>query len=168
MKKFTTFILIACASPAFAIDRCLIGVWQADSADLAHIMGSQMPSGSSVRHLSGRVSLEITRDGTMTLLAEDFTILSAMPGIPGTAITVSGYSQGAMNADDGTNYVANAPEYSLIGSADVLGQRLEMSAAELSGGAWGQSRGTYGCTGNSVSFEATVLGSIPRRWTRVR
>jgi hypothetical protein len=131
-------------------------------------MGSQMPNGSSVQHLSGRVSLEITDDGRLTLLAEDFTILSAMPDMPGTAITIAGYSQGAMNADDGVNYVANAPEYSLIGSANVLGQRMEISAAELSGGAWGQSTGTYGCTGDSVSFEATALGSIPRRWARVR
>jgi hypothetical protein len=168
MKFVTAFFLMACASPALAIDSCLVGVWEADGADLAHVMGSQMPSGSSVQHLSGRVSLEITNDGTMTLLAEDFTILSTMAEMPGTAITIAGYSQGAMNADDGTNYVANAPEYSLIGSADVLGQRLEMSAAELSGGAWGQSTGTYGCSGNSVSFEANRLGSIPRRWRRIR
>ncbi|MEO1689891.1 MAG: hypothetical protein AAFU61_18530, partial [Pseudomonadota bacterium] len=63
---------------------------------------------------------------------------------------------------------ANAPEYSLVGSATVLGQRMEIPVTSASGGGWGQSRGTYGCSGNTVSFDATELGSIPRRWIRVR
>jgi hypothetical protein len=45
MKFVTAFFLMACASPALAIDSCLVGVWEADGADLAHVMGSQMPSG---------------------------------------------------------------------------------------------------------------------------
>ena len=153
---------------AFAVDSCLVGVWEADGVDLAHVMGSQMPPGGSTTHVSGRVSLEITEDGTMTLLADDFTILSSMPDIPTTQIAINGYSQGAMNAEDGRSYVANAPEYNFVGSADVLGQTLEIPVTELSGGAWGQSTGIYGCSGNSVSFEADRLGSIPRLWTRVR
>jgi len=165
MRHLFTTALITLASPAFAIDSCLVGIWEADGADLAHVMGTQM--GGSASHVSGRVSLEITDAEVMTLLVEDFTILPALPDVPPTPITVNGYSQGSMNADDGT-YVANAPEYSLIGSADVLGQRLEFSAHEFSGGAWGQSRGSYGCSGTSVSFEADTLGSIPRRWSRVR
>lgn len=165
MRHVITTVLLACAGPAYAIDPCLVGVWEADSADLAHIMGAE--TGGQTSHVSGRVSLEITATGVMTLLAENFKIQMEMPGMPPTAITVTGYSQGAMNADDGRNYVANAPEYDLVGSADILGQPFEISADELSGGAWGQSRGIYGCSGNTVAFEADRLGSIPRRWVRV-
>lgn len=168
MKFVTTFFLVACASPALAIDECLVGVWEADTADLAHVMGSQMPEGGSISYVSGRVSIEITNDGTMTLLSEDFSVMSIMPDVPATQVTINGYSQGAMNADDGSNYVANAPEYDLLASADVLGQTFEISAAELSGGVWGQSVGTYGCSDDSVSFEANQLGSIPRLWHRLR
>lgn len=168
MKRITAFILTTLATPALAIDDCLVGFWEADNADLAHVMGAQMPAGGSMQYVSGRVSLEITGDGTMTLLSEDFTILSMMPDTPATAVTINGYSQGAMNADDGRNYVANAPEYDLLASAEVLGQTFEISAAELSGGAWGQSTGIYGCSGDSVSFEANRMGTIPRLWTRVR
>ena len=160
MKFFTAFLLVACGSPALAIDSCLVGVWEADNADLAHVMGSQMPPGSSVEYVGGRVSLEITDTGVMTLLAEDYAVASTMPGAPQTVITVTGYSQGAMNADDGSNYVANAPEYSLVGSADVLGQRMQIPVSDLAGGVWGQSRGIYGCTPDSVAFEATAMGSI--------
>mgnify|MGYP001801358056 CR=1 FL=1 len=168
MKFITVCFLVAGASPAFAIDSCLVGLWEADSADLAHVMGSQMPPGGSMQYVSGRVSIEITNTGTMTLLSEDFKVMSIMPDTPATAITINGYSQGAMNADDGRNYVANVPEYDLLASADVLGHTFEISAAELSGGVWGQSIGIYGCSGDSVSFEANQPGSIPRLWTRVR
>lgn len=166
MRHLITTALIACANPALAIDRCLVGVWQADTADLAHVMGTQM--GGSASHISGSVSLEVTEHSVMTLLVDDFAVMTSLHGAPSTAITINGYSQGSMLAEDGRNYVAVAPEYSLIGSADILGQPFEISAAELSGGAWGQSSGTYGCRSDSVSFEANRLGSIPRKWVRVR
>jgi hypothetical protein len=166
MKLVTALIFAASASPAFAIDPCLVGVWQADAADLAHVMGSQMPAGGSIGYVSGTVTLEITGDGTMTLLSNNFMVNSIMPDIPPTTVTINGWSEGAMNADDGSTYVANAPDYDLIGTADVMGAVIEISAAELSGGVWGQSRGIYGCTGDSVSFEADRLGSIPRLWNR--
>lgn len=165
MKQVLIAALMALATPALAIDRCLVGVWQADGDDIASVMGAQM--GGSAVHVGGRVSIEIDPTGTMTLLAEDFAVAVAVPSVPEVVVTVTGYSQGAMNADDGRTYVANAPEYSLVGSAMVLGQRMDIPVTSASGSVWGQSRGTYGCSGASVSFDATELGSIPRRWTRI-
>lgn len=137
MKLITALIFAASTSPAFAIDPCLVGVWQADNDDLAHVMGSQMPAGGSIGYVSGTVTLEITGDGTMTLLSNDFRVNSMMPDIPPTTVTINGWSEGAMNADDGSTYVANAPDYDLIGTADVMGAIIEITAAELSGGVWG-------------------------------
>lgn len=159
------FGLVLTATSAHAIDDCMVGVWEADGNDIAHVMASQM--GGNAQYLAGTVSLEITEFGTMTLLANDLVIAVQMPDTPAIEVTVAGYSQGAMNADDGTNYVANAPEYSLMGSANVMGMRMDIPVTSADGGVWGQSTGTYGCSGNGMSFEATALGSIPRSWTRV-
>jgi hypothetical protein len=161
-----TFALVLGTTSAHAIDGCMVGVWEADGTDIAHVMATQM--NGAAQYLSGNVSLEITEFGTMTLLANNLVIEVRMPDTPAIQVTVSGYSQGAMNADDGTNYVANAPEYDLMGSADVMGMRMDIPVTSASGGVWGQSTGTYGCTDSGMAFEATELGSIPRSWTKVR
>ena len=158
--------LIALATPASAIDSCLVGVWEADGPDIAHVMGTQMQG--SAAFVGGRVSVEITEFGNMTLLAEDLRIAVTVAGTPEIVVTVNGYSQGAMNADDGTNYVANVPEYDLVGSANVMGMQMDVPITSASGAVWGQSRGTYGCSGDRVAFEASELGTIPRLWHRVR
>lgn len=161
----TTLCLTTLATAAHAIDTCMVGVWQADGNDIAHVMALQM--GGDAAFLSGTASLEITEFGNMTLLVDNMVIQMKMPDVPAIEVTVNGYSQGAMNADDGTTYVANAPEYNLMGSADVMGTRMEIPVTSDTG-PWGQSTGTYGCTDDGLAFEADVLGTIPRSWTRVR
>lgn len=153
------------ATSAHAIDPCMVGIWEADGADIAALMATQM--GGNATYLSGAASLEITETGNMTLLVNDLVIEVQMPDVPPIAVTVSGYSQGAMNADDGTTYVANAPEYDLMGSADVMGTRMDVPVTSDTG-AWGQSTGTYACTDGGLAFEADQPGSIPPSWTRVR
>ena len=168
MRRFASKISIcACvaATPAHAIDGCLVGVWEADAEDMAHVMQVQM--GSPVSHKSGRVSVEITEFGVMTLLVENLVFTVAVPNVPAMDVEVVGYSQGAMNADDGSNYLAVAAEYSLVGSANVLGQRMEIPITTADAG-WGNSRGSYGCTANSASFEPSQIGTFPRKLNRVR
>ncbi|WP_341368385.1 hypothetical protein [Yoonia sp. BS5-3] len=159
------FGLGLCATSAHAIDPCMVGVWEADGHDIAHVMAEQM--GGTATYLSGTTSLEIDQFGNMTLLVDDLVIETKMPDIPAIQVTISGYSEGAMNADDGRSYVANAPHYDLVGSADVLGTRMEIPVTSASG-PWGQSTGIYGCTEDGLAFEADKLGTIPRSWTRVR
>lgn len=153
------------ATSAHAIDPCMVGVWEADAADIAALMAEQM--GGSATHLGGNASLDITDTGVMTLLVNDLIIEVQMPDVPAIAVTISGYSQGAMDADDGATYVANAPEYDLIGSADVMGTRMDIPVTS-DAGPWGQSTGTYGCSDDSLTFEADMPGSIPPAWTPVR
>ena len=153
------------ASPAAAIDGCLIGVWEADAQDMAHVMESQM--GNQVDHMSGRVSVEITEFGVMTMLAENLVFSVQMPNIPPMDIEIVGYSQGSMNADDGVNFHAVATEYSLVGKANVLGQMMEIPVTTADAG-WGNARGTYGCSGDQVAFDPNQMGSYPRLLRRVR
>lgn len=163
---FLTVGLFVGATSAHAIDACMVGVWEADGHDIAHVMAEQM--GGTAAYLGGTVSLEITGSGNMTLLADNLVIEVKVPDTPAIAVSVVGYSQGAMNADDGINYVANAPEYDLVGSANVMGMSMDIPITSAEGGPWGQSTGTYGCSADGLAFEATALGSIPRSWTRVR
>lgn len=159
------FGLTLLATSVHAIDPCMIGVWEADGNDIAQVMAVQMDGDATF--LSGTTSLEITEFGVMTMLVDDMILEVQVPDAPAIQVTVNGYSQGAMNADDGNTYVANVPEYDLMGSADVMGMSIEIPVTSATG-PWGQSRGTYGCTESSLSFEADVLGSIPRSWARVR
>lgn len=165
MKAYSAIFIMAFASPALGVDSCLVGSWQADSADLVQLMGSR--TGASANHVAGNVTLEVTSAGALSLLVDNFALITSMPDMPPVKVTVYGYSHGAVEAEGGT-YNATAPDYSLVGAAEVLGQRMEISAAELSGGVWGQSSGTYSCNDDSVAFNAIVPGSIPRRWTRIR
>ncbi len=79
---------------------------------------------------------------------------------------MNGFSEGAMNADDGRNYRAVAAQYSLVGPAEVFGQRMDIPITQADGG-WGTSTGIYGCTDTGIAFEANELGTIPRSWTRL-
>jgi hypothetical protein len=164
--KALAFSLLLVSTPALAIDRCMVGVWKADASDMAQVMATQM--GGSAQHLSGSAVLEITETGVMTLLSDDLKFSISMPDMPAMELTISGFAEGAMNADDGRNYVANAPVYDLLGTADVLGQTMSIPVTSAAGTGWGVSQGTYGCRGLSMSFEATVLGSIPRRFEKLR
>lgn len=166
MFRTTLLTCTIFASPAFAIDDCLVGIWDADGTDMALVLGVQM--GGSATHSGGRTSLEVTSTGAMTLRAEDMTFSIQVPNIPAIDVTVIGYAQGAIDADDGATYVATAPDYALVGAADVLGERMEIPVNAGGGAGWGTSTGTYSCDGNSLTFEATQLGSIPRSWRRIR
>lgn len=165
MFRTAALLVTLGSTPALAVDSCMVGTWEADGADMAAVMATQMGGGAT--HIAGRASLEITDTGVMTLLAEDMTFAVQMANMPAIDVTVTGYAQGAMNAEDGRTYVANAPEYSLVGSANVLGERMEIPVTSASG-SWGTSQGTYSCDATSMSFEADQLGSIPRIWRRFR
>lgn len=155
------------ATPVFAIDSCLVGVWEADGADMAQVIGTQMQGRAT--HVSGRTSIEIDAFGSLKILSEDMKYEIVAEGGPLVTVTVNGFGEGAMNADDGRTFMAALPDYNLIARAEVMGQVMNVPINQGVGGAGpGNTSGTYGCSGGSASFEADVLGTIPRRWTRVR
>lgn len=159
-------LLFLLSKPAFAIDTCLIGLWQMDTDDFANAMGAQM--GGTATYQSGAATLEIGEAGEMSLLAEDLTVAAAMPDVPPMMITISGYSRGDISADDGATYIANATDYALVGSADVLGTRMDIPLSTADGAGWGQSSGSYACVDNVLSFAPSEAGSIPPTWRRMR
>ena len=164
MKRLATLLTLA-ATPAAAVDDpCLIGTWEADASDMAHLMSVQ--TGASVIALSGRATMEILPSGEMTMLAEDMTFEMAMPDMPKVPVTITGYSRGSMTTD-GAAFNTFVSDFDLVGKADIMGSVMEIPVN--SGTApWGSATGIYGCTDTGISFEATALGSIPRSWRRVR
>ena len=152
------------ATPALAVDPCLIGKWQADGADMATVLAEQMSAQAT--YLSGQTIMDIDEFGNLTLVSDNMTYAIQAPNMPAMEVSVNGFSEGAMNADDGRNYRAVAAQYSLVGSAEVLGQRMDIPITQADGG-WGTSTGIYGCTETGIAFEANELGTIPRSWTRI-
>jgi len=165
MLRYTTIVFAFCASPAFAVDPCLVGNWEADGRDMAQVMAGQM--GGSVSHTGGRASLQIATSGTMTMRAEGMTFSVQVPNVPPIDVTVTGHARGTLRADDGAGYVATAPDYALVGSAVVLGERMEIPVSSASG-SWGTSQGSYNCTDAGLTFAPSQPGSIPPSWRRTR
>ena len=154
------------ASPSFAIDTCLIGLWQVDAGSLADAMGAQM--GGTASHEGGGATLEISEDGAMRMAVDNLAINTQLPNAPAVAVTINGRSQATMNTDAGGNYTADVTDYALVGSADVMGKRMDVPISSADGGGWGQSNGTYTCDDATLTFMATTPGSIPPSWARVR
>lgn len=159
----TAMILIMSANGAMAMDPCLPGSWEIDGSQLAQIMGAQM--GGTATYEGGAATLQITDGGEMSMTVEDLVIATQMPGAPVISVTLNGTSHGAMTTD-GDTYRANAIDYNLIGTADVMGTRMEVPVTSAGGTGWGTSQGSYSCADDTLTFMPTDAGSIPPRWHR--
>ncbi|WP_411892441.1 hypothetical protein [Yoonia sp. SDW83-1] len=159
------FALTLSTTSALAIDPCLVGQWEVDGQSLADAMGAQM--GGSARHDGGSANLQISDAGDMSMTIDDLVITAQMPDVPPMAITISGASQGTLSADD-NDYIADVTDYALVGSADVMGTRMDIPITTADGGGWGQSRGNFRCSDDVLTFVPDAPGSIPPSWTRVR
>ena len=161
----TAFALTLSASSALAIDACLVGAWQVDGQSLANAMGAQM--GGTATHQGGSASMQITDAGDIGMTIDSLVVSAEMPGAPPMAITIDGASQGTLDAAD-NSYAADVTDYTLVGSADMMGTRMEIPITSASGGGWGQSSGAYSCSNDTLTFVPTEAGSIPPAWIRVR
>lgn len=164
MKRIVTIAALL-GQPAFALDDCLVGVWAADGAGMAAAMASS--TGSQVQHVSGQTTLTITASGTVEMQAAEIVFAMTMENIPPMQIAVNGYSRGTMTTQ-ASSYTATANDYSLVGSGEVMGQRMDIPITSASGGRWGTSSGNFACAGNSLNFTTNQPGSIPPSFVRVR
>lgn len=165
MKHVFAAALICGASPALAIDGCLVGQWEVDAADMA--FGMQQQLGNAVRHVSGRMSVVITEAGLVNLSAENLTFSLAIPDVPPVEIQLVGYGIATLTAEDGQTFSAVSTEYNVVGSADVFGQKMEIPVTPANAG-WGNTQGLYGCSDIGASFEPNVPGTFPSELIRVR
>ncbi|SFR31459.1 hypothetical protein SAMN04488005_0052 [Yoonia tamlensis] len=171
MTRFSMTVCLAAtlfSAPAHAaVDDCMVGTWIADLRDIADMMSVQMQG--TATPTNGEVSMEILPDGMFTLLADDMTLSIAIPDIPVMSVKVVGYSAGRIDAADNA-FIAAVDDYTLVGSADVLGQTMEIpfdSATGMGGGGIGW----FECTADTLRFEATAGGEVnpnqmPRLWHR--
>ncbi|WP_108813574.1 hypothetical protein [Loktanella sp. Alg231-35] len=149
------------------VEACMVDTWIADMGDIAAMMAAQMQGAATP--VNGEVSMQIAADGSFTLLADDMIINVQMPDVPAMDVKVVGYSAGQMDASDNT-FLAAVDDYSLVGSADVLGQTMEIPFSSDTG-LGGGGIGWFECAGDTLRFEATVGGvastnRMPRMWRR--
>lgn len=161
-------LIAATAYPAHAdVEACMVDTWIADMGDIADMMALQMQGNATP--VNGEVSMQIAADGSFTLLADDMIINVQVPDVPAMDVKVVGYSAGQMDASDNT-FLAVVGDYSLVGSADVLGQTMEIPFSSDTG-MGGGGIGWFECTSDTLRFEATTGGvastnRMPRLWRR--
>lgn len=171
MKPVTPAIalcLAAIGAPAHAaVEACMVDTWIADMGDIADMMALQMQGAAAP--VAGEVSMQIAGNGAFTLLADDMIINVQVPNAPAMDVKVVGYSAGLFDAADNV-FSASVNDYNLVGSADVLGQTMEIpftSATGLGGGGVGW----FECAGDTLRFEVSTGGAadtnrMPRLWRR--
>ncbi|WP_342077136.1 hypothetical protein [Yoonia sp. SS1-5] len=158
-----TLALAVCASPALAVDDCLIGTWQADLAGLADIMAGQM--NGTATPVGGSVTMQITPDGVASMNVNNMVINVVVPNAPAMDVGVNGVSSGNFTAEGGRWTVATS-SYNLVGSANVMGQTMTIPF-DSSTGMMGGGSGTYDCSSSAVTFQTDGPNpTMPPSWTR--
>lgn len=165
MKSVTSAIALMIATIAqpaqAAVEGCLVDTWIADMMAL-QMAATAVPVG-------GEVSMEIAADGSFTLLADDMIVNVVVPGTPAMDVKVVGYSAGQFDAADNV-FLATVGDYNLVGSANVLGQVMEIPFSSATGLGGGGS-GWFECAGDTLRFEVATGGAadanrMPRLWQR--
>ncbi len=151
------------ATPALAVDDCLLGVWEADLAALSQIMGRQM--NGTATPVGGTVLMTITPDGMANMVINDLVLNVVVPDVPPMDVSVSGVSSGVFVGEAGSWSVVTAT-YTLVGSADVMGQTMTIPF-DSSTGMFGGGSGGYVCDERAVTFTSDSPNErIPPRWSR--
>lgn len=156
------------AQPASAaVEACMVDTWIADMGDIADMMALQMQGVATP--VNGEVSMQIADDGSFTLLVDEMTINVQVPDVPAMDVSVVGYSAGNFDAADNA-FLATVDDYNLLGSANVLGQTMEIPFSSATG-IGGGGIGWFECAGDTLRFEPAVGGEVgsnrmPRLWRR--
>ena len=162
--RFSLAVMAALvASPALAIDDCLVGRWQVDTADMAHVLATQMSGEAS--YVGGGVTMQISAAGDISMLVRDLTINVQIPDTPAMDVAVNGASRGSIDAENG-GWTLTVVDYDLVGSADVLGSTMTIPFNTTSG-MFGGGSGNYTCDDGVLSFDsAGGTPRLPRQWSR--
>ncbi|QQA43366.1 hypothetical protein [Pelagovum pacificum] len=152
------------AGPALAdLDPCLVGTWKADMLDVAEVYASTMNATDVTAR--GDIVLTVAPDGRATMQPRNFELDTLIPNTPPMTVSVTGALTGRFQTS-GNSYWMEGESYSLVGTADFLGTRMEVpftGANEYLAGA----SGIYGCTDAGMAFEPDGgPGSMPRSWYR--
>lgn len=171
MKAVVTasaLLIASIAQPAAAaVETCMVDTWIADMRDMADMMALQMQGQATPA--GGEVSMEIEPDGSFVLLVDDMIINMLVPNVPPMDVKVVGYSAGRFDAADNV-FSAAVDDYNLLGSADVMGQTMEIPFSSATG-IGGGGIGWFECMGDTLRFEVATGGAtdsnrMPRLWRR--
>lgn len=162
----------AAATPALAVDPCLVGVWRADGTDMATLLAAQM--NGSARYVGGDVVMTIGADDSLIFQVLELQFEMQPEGAPFTqVVTVNGTSQGRFETgvsaeSGGAFWDFTVGYYDFVGSAEVMGETMTIPF-QSSSGMMGSADGTYQCTGDTAAFGAARAPmSFPRVWSRLR
>jgi len=162
--RTTVAVAIFVSSPVFAdVDPCLVGTWQADLDDLAHIFAVQMEARNVLA--TGNVNLNVLPTGAATLTVGDLALDMDKEGIPPMVVTLNGATNFEFVELGGGAMSIRTEIINLVAQADVMGTAMVIpfSSAE---GLFGGGLVEYGCLRNSFAVESGDPAKFPRKWTR--
>jgi len=126
-------------------------------------MGMQMNGAATP--VGGNVLMTIAPDGMVNMAIDDLVLNVVVQDVPPMDVSVSGVSNGVFAAEAGSWSVEIAT-YTLVGSADVMGQSMTIPF-DSSTGMFGGGAGSYTCDDSILSFTSDSPDErIPPRWSR--
>jgi len=160
MRLPSAILVTLAATPAAALDTCLIGSWTADGADMASVIGQQM--NATATHIGGQSTVMVDAAGTISLLSSDMTYKIQAPEMPEMEVTINGTSTGTLTTEGTGAFTANLSIASMTAVANFLGQTMEVPFEAVVG----MTGGSYSCEGAKATFEPLDQGSFPRIWSK--
>lgn len=166
MSLKTTAVLTALlfSTSAMAdVTPCMVGTWQVDLDDMAHVFATQMGANNVLA--TGNVTLLIGAGESATMTVRNLRLDMDMAGVPPIQVTLNGATTYQFSDMGDGIFTVSTTAINLVATADVLGSTMEIpfsSAEGLFGGGFAE----FGCRANSMSVESGDPPKFPRHWTR--
>ncbi len=170
MKRILICLGAFAATPALAVDDCLVGRWTPDfpAMEQQFIQTSQSQNVS----IGGGMVMTIAADQTGSYQANDLNFAVENAGIPKTTILMNGTGAFSVMADGGTfEFTMGAFNYAMVATIDMPSGPLTMDIpfTEEMAPMGGNTSGTYTC--DAAAVEYTIMGEndqadLVNRWYR--
>jgi len=170
MKRILICLGALAATPAFAVDACLIGSWTSDFSAMEQQFVQSIQSQSA--SITGGLVMTINADQTGSYQANDLNFAVENTGIPKTTISMNGTGVFTVIADEGNfEFTMGAYDYALIATVDMGGNPVTMDIpfTEEMTPMGGNIDGTYTCDATTVEYtvaDGNAGAGIVNRWYR--
>lgn len=150
-----SFVLAVCSSSVHAIDKCLIGNWKADSAELQKFFTKS--SAQVFSNPSGNVLMNLNSNGTGQYRMNSLKLVSVSKNAadPKVTMTMNGlYSFNWQAANNTISLNQHNNNIKTTGWVEASGMKIALPPINHNQfSAKGLSSGAYNCSGNKLTFK---------------
>lgn len=170
MKRILICIGAFAATPALAVEDCLVGSWAPDFAAMEQQFVEVAKADSA--SISGGMVMIIAADQTGSYQANDLNFVIENAGLPKTTVSMNGTGAFSVVADGGSfEFTMGAFDYAMVATIDMNGSPVTMDIpfSEEMAPMGGNTSGTYTCDATTVEYTITgenAQSDIVNRWYR--